>query len=540
MKNILKLISLVAVFSMVLVGCGSGDDDGDDKVVFNHYQTSEAKTLDSNLSTDAVSGQITYNSTERLVKVTADGEVLPGVATDWEVSDDGLTVTFNLRDDSMWVDNKGEEYRAVTAEDFVSAIEFMQLKEEVDGEEEYASQNAAYVTKYIEVVEAVAVDDTTFEITLAKPEEYVIPLFSHYALAPRPADFIEELGGDDKYGLGADSVLNNGAFYISSYEATTNVKLTKNETYWNVDEVELDEVNIRVFNSPENNTLVSEYEANNLDAMVLSGENVAKYASEDDIKLFSETVVFNTVINQDTSRDTDVKYFAEHLEGRMALAQAFDPNYAVESIIGSGYASPYWVPKGFDFSEDSGNDFRTDTGYEDGYFEYDVEAAQANWETFKEKTGKDEFTLEILNYDSENSRLTMEYVQQELEKNLEGLTINIKPVAFQDKLQLGTDGDFDLNYYGWSPDYPNAKGMLTNYESTSPYNEIKWENEEYDKLLEAGDRESLIEAEKILMEDGTMLPGFQRVRVARVNPDFEGFELLPFGGDYDYSVITTK
>ncbi|MFV0498609.1 MAG: peptide ABC transporter substrate-binding protein [Bacilli bacterium] len=536
MKNVLKVLSVLSLVTLVLTGCGKKDSN--EKKVFNHYQTSECKTLDSNEATDAVSGNILYNATERLVRINADGELLPGVAKDWKVSDDGLKLTFNLRDDSMWVDNEGKEVRAVTADDFVSTIDFMK---KTDENGEYSAQNAAYVTKYLQVEKATAVDDTTLEITLAKAEDYSISIFSHYAFGPRPAEFVEELGGDDKYGLDEKSILYNGPFYISEYDASTNIKLSRNETYWDNKNVDLDEVNVRVFVSPDPNTLVAEYEEGNLDTVGLTGETVTKYAEEDDVVLFEEMAIFNFVLNLDPARDSDMKYFAQNVEGRKALAQAYDANYITKQILKAGIASPYWVPQGLDVSEETEKDFRTDTGKKDGYLQYDVEAAKKSWEEFKKKTGKDTFTLEILNYDSESSRSIAEYVQQELQKNLEGLTVNIKPVAFQDKLELGKTGQFDINFYGWSPDYPNAKGMLTNFETTSPYNEIKFTNAEYDELLVKGDRDSLIRAEEILMgEQVAMAPGYQRQRVVRVNPDFENYKLLPFGGDYDYSAITIK
>ncbi|MFV0499463.1 MAG: ABC transporter substrate-binding protein, partial [Bacilli bacterium] len=324
-------------------------------------------------------------------------------------------------------------------------------------------------------------------------------------------------------------------------DASTNIKLSRNETYWDNKNVDLDEVNVRVFVSPDPNTLVAEYEEGNLDTVGLTGETVTKYAEEDDVVLFEEMAIFNFELNFDTARDSDMKYFAQNVEGRKALAQAYDANYITKQIVKAGIASPYWVPQGLDVSEETEKDFRTDTGKKDGYLQYDVEAAKKSWEKFKKKTGKDTFTLEILNFDNENSRSIAEYVQQELQKNLEGLTINIKPVAFQDKLEIETNGDFDIDFKGWSPDYPNAKGMLTNYETTSTYNDPKFSNAEYDELLVKGDRDSLIRAEEILMEEQVvMLPGYQRQRVVRVNPDFENYKLLPFGGDYDYSAITVK
>lgn len=536
MNKIFKVLVTLALFSTVLVGCGKDKTSSGEKV-FNDYVTSQATTLDSNLATDSVSGQIVYNFSERLVSVDSEGNINPGVAEKWELSDSDKTLTFTLRKDAAWYDKDGKEYGKVTAQDFVSAFDFLKKK---DAAGENITQNVVYITKYLDVVSYEAKSDTEFVIKLNKAEPYSVAMFSHYAMAPRPTKFIEELGGDDNYGLGADSVLSNGAFYLNSYDATKQASLIKNEKYWNAKKVDLEKVNVRIYNSPENNMLVNEYEAGNLSRIALLGENVTKYADSDDLVIQTEGAVFNFVMNFQPPAGSDMEYFAKNVNGRRALAQAYDPKYITGTILKAGLPSPYWVAAGLD-TED-GKTFREDADkYEEGFIKYDVEAAKESWEKFKAETGKSEFTINILNYDSDSAKQIAEYVQQELEKNLVGLKVNITPLAFQDKLAKAKKGDFDVNFYGWSSDYPNAKGFLTNYETTSDYNEIKFDNAKYDELLAKGDRESLHEAEKILLLDEVaQMPGYQRTRAVLLDQKFTGFDLLPFGGDYDYKMIKVK
>lgn len=538
MKKILSFLLALAL-SVSLVACNS-DDGGskkkDGENVYRDYQTSEAKTLDFNQATDAVSGRYGFNVGERLVLIDSQGVVKPGLAESWEVSDDGLTYTFNMRD-QVYVDHEGKEQREVIADDFVNAFNFI-VKKDADGE--YLTQSSNYVTKYISVKSVEAEDDKTVIITLNKAEDYALSMFANYVFDPRPQDLIDELGGDDKYAVNHETRWYSGPFYISDYESASKVVMPKNESYWNADEIELDRVETKVMVGADPALLESAYNEGHIDYFSLQGDIYSKYEDNEQAQLIDELVVFNIVFNfKPVDANSDMNLVAKHVEARLALAQSYDPQYLIDKVLHGGYTSSYWVPKGFDVVD--GNDFRTDTGYEDGYLGYDPAAAKANWDKFKKATGKDTFTLKLLNYDSAVAADSMEYVKQEMEKNLEGLTVVIEPLVFQDKLAKAKKFDFDMNYYGWSPDYINAKAMLTNFETTNTYNEIRFANEEYDKLLASGSREDLIRAEEILIkEQVAMAPVWQRQRPYMVREGLEGLKMYPIGTDFDYRVISVN
>lgn len=105
------------------------------------------------------------------------------------------------------------------------------------------------------------------------------------------------------------------------------------------------------------------------------------------------------------------------------------------------------------------------------------------WEQAKKELGKDKFTLELLNFDTDNAKKIGEYVKAQLEQNLPGLTINIKQQPSAQKLKLESNMQYDLSFSGWGPDYQDPMTFLKLWTSTSPHNETGWSNPEYDKLI---------------------------------------------------------
>ncbi len=110
MKKLL-LVLLALVLSFTLVGCG--DDADSEDVVLNWNIGADPRTLDPGLNGASDGGDVINNTFEGLVR-EKNGEVFPGMASDWTVSTDGLTVTFNMREDAKWSDGT-----ALNADDFV-------------------------------------------------------------------------------------------------------------------------------------------------------------------------------------------------------------------------------------------------------------------------------------------------------------------------------------------------------------------------------------------------------------------------------------
>ncbi|MFV0441045.1 MAG: ABC transporter substrate-binding protein [Lachnospirales bacterium] len=231
----------------------------------------------------------------------------------------------------------------------------------------------------------------------------------------------------------------------------------------------------------------------------------------------------------------------QNANARKAIAMGFDKEYIVNDIMANGsIAADYFVPQNFLLNPDGG-DWRD--GASD-YLVYDVTAAQEYWALAKEELGFDTVEVELLNYDSDSSKKIGEFMKSELEQNLEGLTFTLKPVPFQQKLELGRGGDFQLNFAGWAPDYLDATTFLDMWLTGGSYNDAGYVNSTYDELV-TGDYETEqeryeahVEAERILLEeDAVMAPVYQRSGVLLQRPEVSGIITHTFGADYSYNWV---
>src|SRR5699024_2507813 len=118
---------------------------------------------------------------------------------------------------------------------------------------------------------------------------------------------------------------------------------------------------------------------------------------------------------------------------RKALAMAFDKEaYTVTVLANGSVPTGGFVPRGLAENPETGEDFREDSGDLIGY---DVDKAQEYWEKGLEELGVEEITLDYLSDDTENAKKTSEYFQNQLQTNLEGLTVELTNVPFKVRLQ---------------------------------------------------------------------------------------------------------
>ena len=163
------------------------------------------------------------------MQMDADGAAVPALAETYDISEDGKTYTFHLRD-AKW--SNGD---AVTAADFVfgwqravdpaNASEYSYMLSDI-GQVVNAAQIIAG-EKPVTDLGVTAVDDKTLEVQLNVPVSYFLSLMYFPTFYPMNQKFFESCG--DTYGTSADTVLSNGAFVLTSYEpAATAFELVKN------------------------------------------------------------------------------------------------------------------------------------------------------------------------------------------------------------------------------------------------------------------------------------------------------------------------
>ncbi|QWG29052.1 peptide ABC transporter substrate-binding protein [Bacillus mycoides] len=554
MKKLTAVVVPVLAMSVALTACSgsggekkttttsnSGEEKKSDvkyaaKQVLNRTENQEIPTMDTSKSTDTLGAQILGNTMEGLYRLDKDNKPIPAAAESSTKSEDGKKYTFKLRKDAKW--SNGDP---VTAKDFVYGWQRLLDKN--------TAAEYAFIAYYIKNAEAInkgekpgtelgakAVDDYTLEVELEKPVPYFLNLLAFPSYYPLNEKFVKEKG--DKFGLEADTTVYNGPFVMSSWKHEQGWQLKKNDKYWDNKTVKLEEINYSVVK--EVATKVNLYDTGSIDFTLLSGEFVDKYKSnKDEYGEYAESSTFFLRLNQKRNgQDTPLK--SKKL--REAIALSVDKKGLANVILNNGSkATDQLVPKGLATGPD-GKDYQ-DT-FKNG-LKQDTKKAAAAWEEAKKELGKDQVTIELLSYDDGTAKKIADYVKDQIEKNLKGVTINTKIQPFKQKLKLESAQDYEISYAGWSPDYADPMTFIDMFESKSPYNQMSYSNPKYDEMVQkAGNEllsdpkkrwEALGKAEKLFLEeDAGLVPLYQTGRSYVMKPNVKGIVKHNISPEYSF------
>ena len=232
MKKIRKIIAL-ALCIIISVASFGGCSRGDEIVDFIYPFGGDIVSFDPQIASTADEFLVIENCFEGLVRVLDDGTVQAGVASSWNVSEDGLTYTFNLRQGAKWnipePDDEnplkvhelmGNDFNPdITANDFVFALQravdkttdsplFSSVSNIVNANGIHSGKKSA------DELGVSATDDYTLVIKLASPDESFMSTLSTAVAMPCNEEYFYATKG--RYGLGLDYTLFNGQFYVSS------------------------------------------------------------------------------------------------------------------------------------------------------------------------------------------------------------------------------------------------------------------------------------------------------------------------------------
>ncbi|HDR3886881.1 TPA: peptide ABC transporter substrate-binding protein [Bacillus cereus] len=554
MKKLTAVVVPVLAMSVALTACSgsggekkttttsnSGEEKKSDikyaaKQVLNRTENQEIPTMDTSKSTDTLGAQILGNTMEGLYRLDKDNKPIPAAAESSTKSEDGKKYTFKLRKDAKW--SNGDP---VTAKDFVYGWQRLLDKN--------TAAEYAFIAYYIKNAEAInkgekpatelgakAVDDYTLEVELEKPVPYFLNLLAFPSYYPLNEKFVKEKG--EKFGLEADTTVYNGPFVMASWKHEQGWQLKKNDKYWDNKTVKLEEINYSVVK--EVATKVNLYDTGSIDFTLLSGEFVDKYkANKDEYGEYAESSTFFLRLNQKRNgQDTPLK--SKKL--REAIALSVDKKGLANVILNNGSkATDQLVPKGLATGPD-GKDYQ-DT-FKNG-LKQDTKKAAAAWEEAKKELGKDQVTIELLSYDDGTAKKIADYVKDQIEKNLKGVTINTKIQPFKQKLKLESAQDYEISYAGWSPDYADPMTFIDMFDSKSPYNQMSYSNPKYDEMVQkAGNEllsdpkkrwETLGKAEKLFLEeDAGLVPLYQTGRSYVMKPNVKGIVKHNISPEYSF------
>ncbi|MDR1060261.1 MAG: peptide ABC transporter substrate-binding protein [Clostridiales bacterium] len=488
--------------------------------VLNVHVDVEISTLDFHNTGEGNALNAMNEMGDGLYRVDADGAPQLAVAESADVSADGLTITYKLRDTAYY------DGTPVTARDFVyswrrladPALEntynsLLAVANIVNANEVIAGEQP------LDALGVEATDDKTLVVRLSGPLPFIDTLFAFPPFFPLSEDFVTAQGSS--FAASPETLLTNGPFYATEYEPNANsVTLARNPLYYRADEISLDGIVYRTVKDPQQAAL--SYLSGELDTARLSGEQVELYKDDPEYHGFLTSYLWWISPNH---QNPDLA----NLNLRIALAKSFDKDALASNVLKNGAAAAhYYVPPGVATGPD-GKDFRDGAP---NYFETDKADALARWELAKQELGKDSAEFTLLVEDSDMAISVAQFVQAQIQETLPGVAINVEPLPKKAKADRVSDLDFDFNLHRWGPDYSDPLTFL-NLWTSSP--KRSWHSDEYDALvadatsgpltLDAAARwQALHDAEQILGDDAVTFPVFIQGEAMLIKPSVSGAE----------------
>ena len=491
--------------------------------VFRRGNSSEPKSIDPQLASENAGSNVIYDTFEGLTSNDAAGKLIPGVAEKWEISDDGKTYTFHLRDNAKWSNDT-----PVTAGDFVYA--WRRAVNPATGSEYafilYPVKNAEAIAsgteKNIEALGIKAIDDRTLQVELNNPTPYFLDLLTHYTSYPVPQKTVEQYG--DKW-TQPEHIVSNGAYHLTEWKAQAKIAAEKSPTYWNKDQVAIDKIIYYPIESEA--TAFARYRAGEIDYVEsVTSENLEIARKEFADQLHIDPYLGTYWIGFNTAKPP----LKDNVKLREALSLAIDRKTIIEKITKAGQIPAYTVvPPNVKNSDP----YQPENAKLDRKAQ--IERAQA---LYAEAGYSKEKPLKIsLTYNTSEAHKKIMVAIAAMWKQVLGVETELVNQEWKVMLSNFTQGNVEAYRYAWIGDYNDPYTFLEIFQKNSAMNHSKFSSDDYDaKLKEASATQDLAarakllqEAEKILVDNYPVAPIYYYVTVRLLKPQFKGYQGNPTG-----------
>lgn len=465
----------------------------------------DPETIDPALNSAVDGGNMLLHAYECLLIVGEDGTLQPGQAESYEVSEDGLTWTFHLRDGLKWSDGSD-----LTANDFVYS-----WKRVCDPEvaAPYAETVLGMVKGYDEAIDGnldalgvSAPDDSTLVVELANPCSYFGSLAAFATLSPVQEATIEANG--EAWATAPETYVSNGPFYMTEWVPGSHITFSKNPYYWNADAIKLDRLKFVLME--DSNAAYSAYQTGEVLLIKdVPTEEIPSLEGTDDFYVDPIIGTYYISLNIEKAPFDDVNV-------RKALSLAIDREYVASTLMQGTYTAagnlmgPGWM-------DTDGTEFMSNANGGKPYidttnFEADLEEAKQLLADAGYPDGEGFPTISYTTNDAGYHKVVAEYLQQAWAEL--GIDLQVNIVEWSSFTPMRRSGDFEVARNGWVGDYSDPSNMLELFCTTNGNNDGKFSNADFDaaidlsrSTLDAKERSTALHtAEDILMDQAGCIP----------------------------------
>ena len=492
------------------------------QVCLAYGNTVDPNTLDPAKATLTNESAILGELLQGLTQNDADGEPIPGVATRWETSADGLNWTFHLRD-AQWSDAT-----TVTADDFVFA--FRRVLDPATASSYayllYVLNNGQAVNEHkapSASLGALALDAHTLRLTLAHPAPYLPQILAHQSFYPVPAHVVRRWGDD---WVRPGHFVGDGPFNLVNWRLGDYLRVERNPLYWDAGRVRIDRIDFYPTGdavSAERRVKRGELDVNDL---ILSSRvdhlrrpgGMAAYVRTHPF-LGTYYLAFN------------VRHLAalRDLRVRQAISMAIDRDFITEKLLRAGQvATTAFVPP-----------------QTAGYLPPAVAHPRAAWASWTLSARQLEarrlltaagysadrpLQIEIKSPNTSSARLVVEAIQADLQAV--GVRATLAQEEGQVLYQSLNVGDFQIGYVSWIADYNDPLTFLALMRSdTGAQNYGGYNSPQFDALMDQADHTAdpkaraviLADAEQVMLDDAYIAPLYVGVNTNLVSPRVRGW-----------------
>ncbi len=475
--------------------------------------SSDPINLDPPLADDPQSALVVTNLFEGLLRLTADGKLTEGVATDYDVSADGLTYVFHLRTDARWSDGS-----KVTADDFVFGFQRLFNPEtgSSSAKKLYCIQNAEQIhkgTAPVSTLGVVAEDEYTLTVHLDYQDTMFLILLTTPAAMPCNQEFFIQTKG--RYGLSEETILSNGAYRLKEWSKGNYLALRRNEEYHSVSQVNNGGVSLYI--QGDQKQTIEEFKNGSIDAMAIDGNMMESFSGMAFNIDRNSNSVWGILINGkcETFSDGNIKNALLYGLDRSSYEQYLPEYLTSASAIIPPAVSMLEKPYRLELAKNVSAPF------------YNAEQAsgfaQAGFANLQ-VSNLTELTV-IIPADTPASQV-FSYVSQVWQKDLK-IYFKVELLETDEYQRRLTSGDFDCAVLQLSGDYNSPAAFLSRFEEMENYGISIPGLSDLLKQASRGTMEqsaaAYCQAEQLILNSGVFLPLFYQTNCFVSSPLVSGF-----------------